>query len=101
MPEFPAEVEVPSRAAVVRLTAVLDRALRILGDRVDDDLAARLAAEAWWSLESEFPQSAERVNRTMHDLTARMSRKRRAEFREGRNDADGPTGQGRDPVPRL
>ncbi len=60
--------------ALTRVTSVLDRTLRVLGDRLDYDLAARFAAEAWWALESESPKEAERINRTMHYLTARMAR---------------------------
>lgn len=80
------QTEVPSGDTIMRLTEILDRTLRLLGDRVDDDLAAQLAAEAWWLLQP-FPESAERVNRTMHYLTARMPRRRREE--SGTGNAEG------------
>ena len=60
-----------------RVTEILDRTLRLVGDRLDYDLACRLAAEAWLALHDASPEEGERMNRTLHYLTARMQRNRR------------------------
>lgn len=58
-------------ALVVTLTDVIDGAVRQLGDRRGPVEASRLAARAWSALRHDFPDQAERLNRTMHYLARR------------------------------
>lgn len=54
---------------VERLSRLLDRAVRALGEAGERDSACRLAAEGWWLVREPAPRAARRLNATLHYLT--------------------------------
>lgn len=52
-----------------RLNRLLIRAVKALGDDGQNDLACRIAAEAWATLRGERPEEAEKLNGALHYLT--------------------------------
>jgi hypothetical protein len=52
-----------------RVNRLLIRAVKVLGDGGQVDLACRIAAEAWAALRKEHPEEAEKLNGALHYLT--------------------------------
>jgi hypothetical protein len=59
----------PCGELVAPLVGVLDTALRLLGDRGEEDEACRLGARAWALVAPEHEREARRLNGTLHYLT--------------------------------
>ncbi|MDE2167275.1 MAG: hypothetical protein KGJ66_13180 [Alphaproteobacteria bacterium] len=60
-----------------RLNELLIRALKALGDEGQEDLACRIAAEAWSTLRRTHPAEAARLNGALHYLTQPKPYKRK------------------------
>lgn len=62
--------------ALKKVSRMLDRALKLLGDAGRKDEACEFAAEAWTLLRHEWPREGERFNGTLHYLTRTVRRKK-------------------------